>query len=167
MSEIFDKIFKLMEESFPKEEYRDYKEQKKLLCKPEYSIITKMDENNNLLGFISSWKTDEFNFIEHFAISPSMRGKGIGSKMLKDFIKNSTRPIVLEVELPSSEMNVRRIKFYEKLGFVLNHFKYYQMPLRKNYQPIEMYIMSYPKSLMTEEFESIRNSIYKTIYSID
>ena len=95
-----------------------------------------------------------------------MRGKGIGSEMLKDFIKNSTHPIILEVELPNNEMSVRRIKFYEKLGFVLNYFKYYQMPLRNNCKPMEMYIMSYPKALILEEFESIKNSIYKTVYSI-
>lgn len=166
MSEIFDKIFKLMEESFPEEEYREYKEQKKLLYKPEYSIITKKDKEDNLLGFISSWKIDKFNFIEHFAVNPSMRGKGIGSEMLKDFIKNSTHPIILEVELPNNEMSIRRIKFYEKLGFVLNHFKYHQMPLRKNCNPIEMYIMSYPKALTLEEFKSIKNSIYKIVYPI-
>lgn len=166
MSEIFDKIFKLMEESFPKEEYRGYQEQKKLLYRPEYSIITKKDNESNLLGFISSWEIDKFIFIEHFAVNSSMRGKGIGSEMLKDFIKNSTHSIILEVELPNNEMSIRRIKFYEKLGFVLNYFKYHQMPLRKHCKPIEMYIMSYPKALTPEDFENIKNSIYKTVYSI-
>ena len=167
MSEIFDEVFKLMEKSFPKEEYREYKEQKQLLYKPEYSLTTKKDEDNNLLGFISSWKIDKFIFIEHFAVNPLMRGKGIGSEMLKDFIKNSNSPIILEVEIPSSEMSIRRIKFYEKLGFILNNFKYYQMPLRNNSKPIEMYIMSYPKSLTPENFENIKNLIYKLVYLVD
>lgn len=165
MSEIFDKVFKLMKESFPEEEYREYERQKELLNIPMYSLITKLDKNDNLLGLLSSWKIGEFNFIEHLAINPSTRGKGIGSEMLVNFIKNSTHPIILEVELPNNEMSIRRIRFYEKLGFILNDFEYYQMPLRKECKPIEMKLMSYPNSLDIHEFERVKEAIYETVYS--
>lgn len=165
MSEIFDEVFKLMEISFPKEEYRSYEDQKKLLDIPMYSITTKI-ENGNLIGFICSWKTDNFSFIEHFAVNPLMRGKGVGSKMLNEFINNSAHPIILEVELPDNEMNIRRIKFYQKFGFILNNFKYYQMPLRKGFKPIEMNLMSYPKILNADDFENTKTTIHKNIYSI-
>ncbi len=162
----FDEIFNIMEASFPKEEYRSYEEQKKLLKSSNYYITTKQNEKNELIGFICSWKMSEFSFIEHFAVRSSERSKGIGSIMLKEFISTSQSPIILEVELPKDELSLRRISFYERIGFIKNDFKYYQMPLRKNSEPIRMYLMSYPKVLTETEFEEIKKCIYDKIYLI-
>ena len=41
----FDKVFKLMKESFPESEYQTYEKQQKLLNTKEYKILTKYDEN--------------------------------------------------------------------------------------------------------------------------
>lgn len=35
----FDQVYTLMEESFPKDEYRDYQKQKELFRNPEYQIL--------------------------------------------------------------------------------------------------------------------------------
>ena len=35
----FDQVYTLMEESFPKDEYRDYQKQKELFQNPEYQIL--------------------------------------------------------------------------------------------------------------------------------
>ena len=106
-------------------------------------------------------------FIEHFAISPSMRCKGLGSKMLKEFISSQDLPIILEVELPEDEISLKRIKFYEKNRFKLNTYKYFQMPLRKSFLPKEMYLMSYPKSIAPEMFKEFQSAIYKTVYLVN
>lgn len=162
----FDEIFNIMEVAFPKEEYRNYEEQKKLLNNPDYYITTKRNEKNKLIGFICSWKMSKFIFIEHFAVKTSERGKGIGSIMLKEFINTFKFPIILEVELPKDELSLRRINFYERIGFIKNDFEYYQMPLRKGSSPIKMYLMSYPKGLNKIEFEEIKKCIYDKIYLI-
>ena len=164
MNKNFDKIFSLMQASFPKEEFRDYEGQKKLLDNPKYSIISRFSGSEDLIGFISFWSLDGFNFIEHFAVNPSQRGQGTGSKMLKEFIKNSNKPVVLEVELPKNEIAERRIGFYERNGFLLNTFEYYQKPLRPEFSETKLYLMSYPKKLSNKEFEQVKNEIHNNVY---
>ena len=164
MDKNFDQIFNLMQVSFPKEEFRDYEGQKKLLDNPKYSIVSRFAGNDKLIGFISFWSLNGFNFIEHFAVNPSQRGQGTGSKMLKEFIKESDKPVVLEVELPGNEMAERRIGFYERNGFLLNTFDYYQKPLRAESSEMKLYLMSYPKKLSNKEFEQVKNEIYDNVY---
>ncbi len=166
MNKNFDKIFSLMQASFQEEEFRDYEGQKKLLDNPKYSITARFFGSEDLVGFISFWLLDGFNFIEHFAVSPSQRGQGTGSKMLKEFIKNSNKPVVLEVELPENEMAERRIRFYERNGFLLNTFEYYQKPLRPECSEVKLYLMSYPKKLSNKEFEHVKNEIYNNVYKL-
>ncbi len=166
MYELFDDIFALMETAFPKEEYRSYEEQKKLLKNPYYYITAKLNEKDKLIGFICSWQTPNFSFIEHFVIRKSERGKGIGSVMLKEFINSVNSPVILEVEFPKDELSFRRIGFYERSGFIKNDFEYYQMPLREGANPIKMYLMSYPRALDKKEFEEIKKCIYNKIYLI-
>ena len=97
-----------------------------------------------------------------------MRGKGLGSKMLKEFIgSKKSDTIILEVELPEDEISTRRIKFYERNGFKLNTYEYFQMPLRKHSAPIPLYLMSYPKNLSSDEFRNYKSLIYKNVYSIE
>lgn len=166
MYKTFDKVFQLMKDSFPENEYRCYENQKNLIKNPLYKLITKMDSQGNLIGFIAAWDTKDFSFIEHFAVNSKLRSQGIGSKMLQNFIKNSLKPIVLEVEEPKNEISKKRILFYEKNGFLINNFKYFQMPLRENASPIPMNIMSYPTTLNKEDFENIKSKILKTVYCI-
>ena len=46
----FDEFFQLIENSFPKDEYRTYDEQKALLDNPAYEIYTY--SNDNTLGLV-------------------------------------------------------------------------------------------------------------------
>lgn len=164
MTKNFDEIFNLMKISFPENEYRTYEDQKKLLEKEEYDIVTRKNEKGELIAFLSFWSVMGLNFIEHFAVSPECRGGGIGSDMMKNFIKNTHKPIVLEIEIPCDEMSIKRLRFYEKLGFKLNEYEYYQRPLRKNDKPLKMNLMSYPEKLSEEKFESLKNYIYQKVY---
>jgi N-acetylglutamate synthase-like GNAT family acetyltransferase len=160
----FDKIFDLMKTSFPENEYRTYENQKKLLDKKEYKIITKEDEKGETIAFLSLWSALEFDFIEHFAVSPMCRGGGVGSEMMKNLMQNTNKPIILEIEIPHDEMSIKRLHFYERLGFKLNEHEYYQLPLRKNAKPLKMNLMSYPEKLSRERFESVKKYIHGEIY---
>ncbi len=50
----FDKIFALMEESFPESERRTYTGQKELLADEHYRLLTETDNNNQIVAFFSS-----------------------------------------------------------------------------------------------------------------
>ena len=51
----FDQVYTLMEESFPKDEYRDYQKQKELFQNPEYQIlIEKNPEFREIKAFFAA-----------------------------------------------------------------------------------------------------------------
>lgn len=160
----FEDVFNLMQESFPETEYRTYENQKKLLQDQRYEIIEFRDDAKNLIAFIAVWNFETFCFIEHLAVSSKCRGMGIGSKIMKDFIAKSNSKIILEIEIPSDEISKKRFKFYEKLGFKMNHSEYAQPPLRKGAPAVKLNILSYPEKLSIKEFENIQNKLYSDVY---
>lgn len=162
----FDEVFKIMSVSFPESEIRTYREQKSLLNNKNYYLITKENENGHVEAFMAVWKLNGFDFIEHLAVHPGSRGTGIGTKLIKEFLNYSKKPVVLEIEVPNikKENTVRRKNFYEKLGFKLNNNIYYQLPLKKGSPKLEMKLMSYPKSLNDNEFKKVEKEIQKEVY---
>lgn len=83
---------------------------------------------------------------------------------MRDFVNNSKKPIVLEIEIPNDEISLKRKNFYEKLGFKLNNQEYYQLPLRKGNKPLKLNLMSYPEKIPDENFKIIENIIQSFVY---
>lgn len=160
----FDSLYKVMESSFPIIERRDYEGQKKLFDKHNYSVIGYKNASNEVCAFLAYWKFENFNFIEHFAVSSNLRGNGIGTKLFKHYLDNNTSLTVLEVELPKEITAIRRIKYYEKLGMKLNDYDYMQPPLQKDKPLLPLKIMSYKKEITFEEFEELKRIIYSDVY---
>ena len=164
MTDHFEEAFELMQKSFPENEYRTKENQKKLLKNPMYKLDVKTDETGKTIAFIASWEFPKFLFIEHLAVDPCCRGKGMGSKIMKEFINNSKKPIILEIEIPKDEISIKRKKFYEKLGFKLNNNQYFQLPLRKGDKPMKMNLMSYPEKISDENFGTVEAIIQNFVY---
>ncbi|TVX93421.1 GNAT family N-acetyltransferase [Paenibacillus agilis] len=162
----FDTIFEIMQDSFPAYERRTYDGQKELLNDPYYRIISKVNDTNQVVAFIAVWEFPLFRFVEHIAVSPAGRGSGIGGKLMSDYIEESQKPIILEVELPDTNLAERRIGFYERLGFKLNHFKYIQPSLQKGQPDVPLKVMSYPQMLTEEEFTLYEDILYTNVYKI-
>lgn len=162
----FNKIFALMKESFPESERRTYAGQKQLLADPHYRLITETDNNNQIVAFLAAWEFPLFRFVEHIAVDPILRGSGVGGKMLTVYMKESKKPILLEVEYPDTELAQRRIGFYERLGYHLNSFEYVQPPLHMEQDNLPLKIMSYPQLLTNEEFILYREILYRSVYKI-
>ena len=76
----------------------------------------------------------------------------------------SRKPVILEVELPTGELEARRIAFYERNGFVMNPFEYMQPAMGEDRHAIPLRIMSYPKRLFADEFETMRDVLYCHVY---
>lgn len=162
----FDEIFSLMEEAFPESERRTYSGQKELMANQHYRLITETDNNNRIVAFLAAWEFPTFRFVEHIAVDPILRGSGIGGKMLTAYMKESKKPILLEVEYPDTELAQRRIGFYERLGYHLNSFEYVQPTLHKEQDDLPLKIMSYPQLLTNEEFILYREILYRNVYKI-
>ena len=164
--EKFDQVFDLMKASFPESEYRDYKNQKKLLSDPRYHLLTEENKQGEVIAFLAGWEFETFRYVENIAVSPSIRGGGIGKRLMERFMRQSTLPIVLEVEDPQDDLQRRRVRFYERLGFCLGEFKYVQPPLRKGIPGLPLCIMSYPEKLSASQFEHVRDVLYREVYNL-
>ena len=160
----FDAVYKIMQDSFPKNEIRSYSGQRKLLAKNEYSMFA-IVKNASVIGFIALWTVSDFLFVEHFALSEQYRGKGIGSQILNEIKLRFSLPIVLEVEPPVDKKTSKRIAFYEKNGFTYHDFYYVQPALEKTREQLQLKIMS-TKRLSEQDFNRVRDALYKDIYKV-
>ncbi len=163
---MIDKIWGIMVEAFPNNERSSYNIQKGLFDLPNYNCKT-IEENGEILGFICYWCFDDFNYIEHIGISKKHRGKGLGSKLIKEII-NLGKKIILEIEdtqVKDNDKELKRLNFYKNLGFQLINQEYYQLPLNKNDKPIKMELLSYPKLFTDKEIKDtitiIKDNVYK------
>ena len=109
----------------------------------------------------------EYKFLEHFAVHPSYRGMGIGSKLLKEVISSLSGLCFLEVEPPISELQKRRVEFYKRQGFFINVYQYFQPAFSKTLPAVPLKIMTYGKEIDEKEFLKIKNLVYKEVYHQD
>lgn len=147
---LFPQAWNLYKKSFPPEERRQLRTQKKIMNNPLYhfEIIT---DKGNFIGFILWWGFKDVRYIEHLATSPGLRGKGYGLRVLQNFIPKSDIPVLLEVEHPTSEINKRRIGFYQRIGFALNEHPYKHPPYKKGGDYVSLMLMTYPKTITEAE----------------
>ncbi|MBB5634227.1 GNAT superfamily N-acetyltransferase [Pedobacter cryoconitis] len=116
-------VEELYHSAFPLEERRNWEQLLKMIgTVPEMSFQVVLAEEK-AIGFVISWKFDDWCFVEHLAVDPVNRGKKFGERIMKDFMTKN-RKLLLEVEPPLSVDAVRRVGFYERLGLVCLPFDY-------------------------------------------
>ncbi len=162
--DVFEEEWQLLEQSFPPSErwerdgfLREYE------YIPFHSMVYRPDR---LCGVLNFWDFGYFIYAEHFAVVPELRGQGIGAELMRELFSYAEgRVVVLEAEPPQEgDIAVRRIKFYERLGFVLNSHDYVQPAMGKDKPPIRLVIMSSGSALDKDEYEAVRYELYKTVY---
>ena len=158
----FEKIYNILYEAFPIYERRTKEKQLELFGNDKYKVFIDSKQVN---VFMAVWDFNNFAFLEHFAVTSSMRGKNIGSDFFKTVVKELNKTVIWEVELPSNDIAKRRIEFYKKLGAKLNNFEYIQPSLQKGQGTIPLLIMSYPSLLDENAFFEIKSTIYKHVYN--
>ena len=115
-----ERAMALYHTSFPINEQRTDADHKAALEDERFYCLSAW-EGEDFLGLLFCWKMKELFYVEHFAVNTQMRGSGIGSRLLADFCKD--KPLVLlEIDPPQDEISQRRLRFYERLGFVQNPY---------------------------------------------
>lgn len=161
--ETFDKVFKKMIAAFPYEERRDSWDQKRCFENEFYKFL-EIADGDVPVGFISLWKYDGFVYIEHIAIDEDKRSGGYGSRAIELVKKLYGLPIILEAEAPETEQQIKRLVFYDRLGFKVNSYDYIQ-PSYHGGDGIPLKILSYPKLLTQEEFDSFLKETRESAYT--
>lgn len=157
----FNTAWELYEEAFPSQEKRFLAEQIQLLNNHFYTFQAIYD-NNNFIGILGFWEIEEFIFIEHFAINSSLRGKNYGTLILSEFLKEK-KYVILEIEPLLNQQNLKRLHFYQNLGFVQNTIEHFQVPFRKGDTPIALELLSYKTSLTQEKYQFLYSSMQKLL----
>jgi ribosomal protein S18 acetylase RimI-like enzyme len=160
----FEVIWDIFVKSFSEDERRVKKKQFALLQNPLYHLDT-YESNGLTVAYIAYWDFGDFLYVEHLATEPEMRGQGIAGKMLKDLINQTGKLTVLESEKPEDNISKRRIAFYERLGFKVNRYEYFQPSYGEGKEELSLLFLSNPHLLAPGEFENIRRIIYKNVYN--
>lgn len=166
-TEAFGQIFSIMQDSFPKDEYRPFAEQQALLRHPGYQIYILPEKETEIIkAFVAVWRFTELTFIEHFAVNPAFRNQGLGTVMLQELKHFITGRICLEVEPPENDLSRRRIAFYQRNGFFLNQMPYIQPAISKGKKPLPLFIMTTDGPVTEREFLEIRTLLYREVYHV-
>lgn len=159
---LFKEAWKLYEASFPPDQKRTLEQQHMIMSTTNHAFYAVTEKS--FIGFVETWDLQEFVFIHYIAIPKIHQGKGIGTAILKEFVKE--KKAILEVEPPLNEIKKKRITFYEKQGFHLNNYEYEQPAYSKDKNTVSLLLMSYPKTLTKEEFLQVKKTIYREVYGI-
>lgn len=161
----FDAFFKILEAHFPSKEIKEYDYLKGLFEKGTAQAIIQKDRNT-IIGALCYMDIGTYAFVDYLVIVDGYQGQRLGEKLLRYFKEYINKPIILEVEFPQDEISRRRIKFYQRQGFILNEHEYVIPPVRSLKEPIYFVLMTYPEVLTEKEYEEIYPSILKNVYEI-
>jgi ribosomal protein S18 acetylase RimI-like enzyme len=152
-------------ESFPLSERRPVETMLEFYKSDKPFVIAITIEDEQIVGFLTYWDLGGFIFAEHFAISPEFRNGGYGRKVMELFIADMSKPIILEVELPTTILSERRIGFYQRLGFRLwENIQYQQPAYLEDGNAIPMKLMSYGNVDIETNLIEIKGKIYNIVY---
>ncbi len=129
--------------AFPPEERRDADAVFDMArSRPEFACHA-LRLDGAFAGLLTAWHLEGFDYVEHFAVEPHLRGRNLGGDAIDAFVALHDRPVVLEVEPPhAGEMARRRIGFYERHGFELCRLPYVQPPYSPALPPVELRLMA-------------------------
>lgn len=160
---LFEAAWKIYNEAFPVEERRSLQQQEHILQIPAYHFDVAVYEEK-VIGILLWWDFEEMVYVDHFATDTNIRGAGLGKMILQEFMQKTHKPILLEVEPPVEEIQLRRIRFYERLDFILNDHPYQQPPYHKGGIPIDLQLMSFPRAITKVEADLFVSKYHPVIY---
>lgn len=168
----YDFVEQLWINAFPENERRDIAEQRynvdhnpRFFC---LFVSERIADYSNSIGFLTFWDFQTFCYVEHFAIDPKQRNKGIGGSVLRDLVKYIGKPFVLEVEIPDDDFRRRRVEFYRRNGFTLwQKCLYFQPPYRPSDTSLPMLLMATPDLDPKTDFQHIAHTIHREVYGYE
>jgi len=123
-SNAYEEAFRnLYEKSFPSEERIPYEELVQMYdyLKTDFNAFY---EGETFIGIVLAFRFEKCNFLAYFSVVEELRGKGYGTRILRDFLEKykNDHPVVLGIESPDQEdaqnleIRKRRKAFYERNG---------------------------------------------------
>ena len=161
---LFSNLFNLYALAFPTAERRTWAGLEYELNYEKRFFAQAILRDEKFVGLLNYWTFDRFFYIEHFAVTPTMRDQHIGTDALKMFKLETKLPIVFEVEMPVDSTSIRRILFYERLDFSVISHNYAQPPYEGDGFLIPMQLMCNDKHFAETHFAQIKETLYNKVY---
>lgn len=152
-SSLWEQAWRLYVSSFPEHERRTLDSHVNALTNSDFHVEAAID-GDNLLAILFYWTFGGYDiYIEHIAVNPHMRGRRIGSSVLRDLAaRNPRATIILEIDPPLDETSKRRLLFYEKLGFCDTGFIFKHPSYRTRGRCHDLLILSYPARIQEDKY---------------
>lgn len=151
----------LYNNSFPAKEIRSQVDHLRALEDPRFHADS-IWHDEEFVGILYHWSMDGWYYIEHLAISPLLRGQNMGSVALAAFCRNVGR-VVLEIDPPLDEISVRRLHFYQRLGFVENPHEYIHPSFNHPFESHKLVLMSYPTPLSDDQARQFADFVREVV----
>ncbi len=156
---LYDTALQLYQDSFPWHEQREAASQAEIMKHEDYRY-TLIFNDEQFVGIILYWDLFHIRYVEHFCILPEFRNRHYGQKALT-LLQEKT--MVLEIDLPTNAISVRRKAFYERCGFVENPYPHIHPPYHKGNAGHELLIMSSPIALTPSEYDMFYDYLQHTV----
>lgn len=164
---MFDTAIELYKVSFPAHEQREEFSQKEILHDEAYHFDLIYDEDE-FVGIVLYWEHSDFIYLEHFCILPKMRNRRYGHRVLTLF-EEKGKNLILEIDPPIDEISIRRLRFYQRCGFIENPYTHIHPPYHKEYDGHVLAVMTNPRILFQSEYDEfntylkdhIMNDVFK------
>lgn len=152
-------------DAFPPEERRPWSSIVAPASQAGPRLIFVADGGHTFAGFVTLWDFGTFVYIEHFAIAPSIRGRGTGARVLARLADMVGRPFVLEAEPVADDnpMAARRIGFYQRNGFSLLDHDYVQPPYQSGLPSVPLRLMSTDPTI---DAAAVERTLHSEVYGV-
>lgn len=166
-NELFNGMWDIYEKSFPETELRKISNLRSVMQNGHCKVIVHYTQEG-VVGFIIFWEYADFIYLEFFATNPDMRNGGYGAHILRDFIAEHQKPLILEIDGMVDEISNRRCGFYKREGFILNHYNHRPTAYNDKNVHLDMHIMTYKQAISQEQYdkfnEILTNDIMSNLY---
>lgn len=146
--------------AFPPRERRSAEQHLRALADPRFHAEAIRCEGL-FAGILFWWQGPAFRFVEHLAVSPALRGRNLGSRVLEAFCRDART--VLEIEPPEDAISCRRREFYRRLGFVENPQEYIHPSYCRPFEAHRLVLMSRPGPLTREEARAFADFVREVV----
>ena len=159
--DLYKEAIALYKDSFPYHEQRKPKSQIEIMRNNSYYFYLIFYEQI-WVGNLLCWQTDDFIYVEHFCILPTMRNQKYGERALS-LLATFGKPVILEIDPPIDDISCHRQNFYERAGFQANPFVHIHPPYHEECAGHALVVMSYPSVLSQEQYDKFNNYLIDVV----
>ncbi|HBO22716.1 MAG TPA: GNAT family N-acetyltransferase [Providencia sp.] len=156
-------VNKLYDSAFPRYEQRSYQGRVSILGHDDYHLYYFTD-NEIFVGFIGSWKINDYFYVEHLAISPTLRGQGYGQVVLKQFC-TEVNNVILEIDPVIDEVSQKRLSFYQHCGFKQNSYQHTHPSYYPENEPHKLEVLTFPTEIDRESYHLFSEKLKTVVMS--